>query len=280
MLRTIRERLARATGCRLMRPPITLADVHYCGCREGEYGTDAELAPVLAEYERSGGWVAEPKLDGMWAQVDARGARSRTGRPIDVPALPRQACTLVGEYVQGTIHAFDILTWGPADYRPLCRTERRFILAAHCGMGELPASYRLAPQWHSSFAAHMAEQPEGLILKAVDDGPYHTGRNANWRKVKRCRTYDCVARDWRPGLGGSGSIGLAQLRQDGSWQDCGRLALHGPDANAIGRACAVAAEPLVVELRAFGQYLSGAFRSPELCRVRTDKRPADCRAFA
>jgi len=162
MLRTIRERLARATGCRLMRPPITLVDVQYCGCREGgEYGTDAELTPVLGTYERSGGWIAEPKIDGVWVQVDTRGARSRTGRPIDVPALPRQACTLVGEYVQGTIHAFDILTWGPADYRPLCRTERRFILAAHCGMGELPASYRLAPSgiaalppiWPSSLRA-------------------------------------------------------------------------------------------------------------------------------
>ena len=278
MLLRLRQRIARARGRRIADPPIRLRDVQYCGCAPGHVGTDADLADVLAEYERSGEWIAEPKVDGVWVQVDQHGARSRTGRPVDVPALPFAPCTVVGEYVarSGTVYLFDILTHGPLDCRPAPRAMRSATLALLFTTGAFPDTYRPLRQYGDDFAGRFPGMAEGYVLKRKDDGAYRTGRNPAWIKMKRARTYDAVVTGFVPGASGfAGALTLAQYGPAGMLEDCGKVAVAGQLAREIG-ASVDAWRGAVVELSAFAQYTTGAFRSPVLIRRRTDKAPADC----
>ena len=277
----LRKLIARARGRRIADPPIRLRDVQYCGCAPGHVGTDADLADVLAEYDRAGEWIAEPKVDGVWVQIDGHGARSRTGRPVDVPALPFCPCTVVGEYVarSGTVYLFDILTHGPLDCRPAPRAMRSATLALLFTTGAFPDTYRPLRQYGDDFAGRFPGMAEGYVLKRRDDGAYRTGRNPGWIKVKRARTYDVVVTGYVSGPSGrAGAFTIAQYGRGvdgwpGVLQHCGRVAVSGHVAQEL---TPDAWAGTVVEISAFAQYPTGAFRSPVLIRRRTDKAPAEC----
>jgi len=66
---------------------------YYMGCGQGAAGTVDQLCPYLERMERSGEYVAEPKLDGQWVALWGKGlqlrpiVQSRSGRTL-VPELP------------------------------------------------------------------------------------------------------------------------------------------------------------------------------------------------
>lgn len=194
------------------------------------------LAPQLArsatEMPAGPGWSYERKLDGFRAIAFVDGEeltlQSRGGRPLAryFPELrfPSGRYVLDGEVVvrgagaredfealQQRVHpaasriarlsvetpatfvAFDLLAFGDEILtgRPLA--ERRALMEER--LGDLARTESTADR---AAASGWLTTAEGVVAKPLD-GPYRPGERADWVKIKRVRTLDCVVVGWRPG---------------------------------------------------------------------------------
>ena len=275
-------------------------------------GCAGEVNPKeLPEYEATGFFIAEPKMDGIWAVCFA-GRRnrffSRNQKEKTIPELAQvklpTGTVLVGELAYGQQEAskrveavghpfmdvFDVLRVGHVECWRDGDNERRAALEKL--MRGLPRSvrdyFRLVPRWTDDFERRFQEQPEGLVLKQIKGcrkRPYLRGtRNPYWLKVKKLQTYDLVVMDYTISQADSyKGKNIAQGLSLGAYKDgklvhvcnCGN-GLTLEQKRDIPRNWN-RWKGCVVEVAANKKFTSGALRHPRLIRVRQDKAARDCR---
>ena len=146
---------------------------------------------------------------------------------------------------------------------------------------------------------------EGVILKERKS-PYREGeRTEEWLKVKNWRSDEAVVVGYTEGKGARaktfGSLILAQRDKDGKWRYVGkasgfteeqmkrllqkmrRLKTDKPpvkDAEKVNNVQAWVKPKIVVEVKYYERSKNGMFRFPDFLRVRTDKKPRECKLKA
>ena len=143
---------------------------------------------------------------------------------------------------------------------------------------------------------------EGVILKERLS-PYREGeRTEEWLKVKNWRSDEAVVVGYTKGKGERaktfGSLILAQKDKDGKWRYVGkasgfteeqmkqllqkmrRLKTDKPpvkNAEKVDNVKAWVKPEIVVEIKYYERSKNGMFRFPDFLRIRTDKKPEECR---
>ena len=143
---------------------------------------------------------------------------------------------------------------------------------------------------------------EGVILKERKS-PYREGeRTEEWLKVKNWRSDEAVVVGYTEGKGARaktfGSLILAQRDKNGKWRYVGkasgfteeqmkrllqkmrRLKTDKPpvkDAEKVNNVQAWVKPKIVVEVKYYERSKNGMFRFPDFLRVRTDKKPRECK---
>jgi ATP-dependent DNA ligase len=150
--------------------------------------------------------------------------------------------------------------------------------------------FLLNPRYTVDFERCYRDEPEGLILKPIDEGPYEGGgeRVKHWIKVKKDHTVDMVVMGYEPSTAET-KIGRGLIEH----LTCGMF-MKTPDGKAelveLTKTGGMTEEMQfdittnwerkylhhVVELKHFGQFRSGALRHPSVVRMRPDKRAVDC----
>jgi len=146
---------------------------------------------------------------------------------------------------------------------------------------------------------------EGVILKERKS-PYREGeRTEEWLKVKNWRSDEAVVVGYTEGKGARaktfGSLILAQRDKNGKWRYVGkasgfteeqmkrllqkmrRLKTDKPpvkDAEKVNNVQAWVKPKIVVEVKYYERSKNGMFRFPDFLRVRTDKKPRECKLKA
>jgi len=146
---------------------------------------------------------------------------------------------------------------------------------------------------------------EGVILKERLS-PYREGeRTEEWLKVKNWRSDEAVIVGYTVGKGARsktfGSLILAQKDKDGKWRYVGkasgfteeqmkqllqkmrRLKTDKPpvkNAEKVDNVKAWVKPQIVVEIKYYERSKNGMFRFPDFLRIRTDKKPEECRLSA
>jgi ATP-dependent DNA ligase len=264
-------------------------------------------ADELAMYEQTDEYYAEPKRDGSWAEYTCDGSKAWTKSatewpfPIQLPALGRQV-KLIGEYSHGSsgqmkaeaerighpyIEVFDILQLDNEDLSRCSFQERRMRLEefmrsipAHMELRQL---FRIVPQWSCDFHSKFLEEEEGIVLKAGDSGAWQPdGVAMDWIKVKKVLTVDMVLMNYQ-------LTGIMNITCSANFKSIVCGAYVGGRLVPLTKCSNIPHEMveafmsnwsqyvgMVVELRAFKVFKSGALRNPELVRIREDKAPERC----
>jgi bifunctional non-homologous end joining protein LigD len=238
-------------------------------------------------------------LDGELVVLDEAGrpdfqalqARAQLGRPADVAAASVRR--------PASLFAFDLLSVGGLDLRPLPLSERKAVLAALAPrLGPLRFADHVETEGEALYREATASGLEGVVAKRAGS-PYRAGRSPDWRKVRAARTADLAVIGFtapargRNGFGAlhvaaRGPAGLVYAGRVGSGFD--EASLAALSARLAGRprrtpACAGAVprgpghrfvEPeLVVEVRFKDWTTEGLMRQPVFLRTRDDKAPAE-----
>lgn len=294
-------------------PPMKLEPVaSKGGVRVDWYlGPDLEvLEASLPKYEAQGGWVVEPKHDGMWVmltvgdpangvphQLKSRDAKSGLVGGANAGTLPLEplplppGCIVVGELEAATetstkvfsklgyrrLHLFDFPRGPGGDHRHLPWKARRELLEiAHASFDHATHSFPLVPYRTSGFAAAFKEWvaagAEGLVLKRTDS-LYKTPRaDGKSDQWHRCKVR--VTEDYvLTGLTktpGGQPTGEWGLFKKGKLERC--VQARCPEKLLTKENVGV----LVCEFMGWQKMDSGALRHAQWVRVREDKTPAMC----
>jgi hypothetical protein len=195
----------------------------YQGCgSEIESEKPEDIMSALDDYEKSGEWFAEPKLDGIYIAVFSDGKRNRfwsrnmLEKDYGLKDKPLPAGTLlIGELGAGSEEAIErrnkmghdfvdvhgVLT---LEYNPIIHldeTERReYLVGFHKTLSkDLQKHFMLVPRWTDKFRSRYESEHEGLVLKRRKGGAY-IGRGTkpeNWKKAKKWFEVDMVIMDIR-----------------------------------------------------------------------------------
>lgn len=275
-------------------------------------GPDLEvLEASLPKYEAQGGWVVEPKHDGMWAMLTvgdpangkphtlkSRDAKTgyvggaNAGDMVLIPLPLPPGTILVGELEAATetstkffsalgyrrLHLFDFPLGPGGDHRALPWKDRRALLELAQDSFSDHAKSRLpiVPYRASGFAAAFKEWVaaglEGLVLKRTD-APYKTPRaDGKTEHWHRCKTR--VTEDYV----------LCGLTKTPGGQPTGEWGLFkkGKLVRCVQARCPEKLlKPenigvLVCEFMGWQKMDSGALRHAQWLRVREDKSPSMC----
>lgn len=291
--------------------PMALPPVTSVGGRDPWYlGPDLEVLEAnLPKYEAQGGWVVEPKHDGMWCKLVVQDPAndkphllfSREGKSVgganagDLVLCPLPlppGCILVGEleaatetstkmfakYKHRRLHLFDFPLGPGGDHRALPWKARRELLEiAHQEFSHVSASrLTLVPYRPSGFAAAfkewVAEGAEGLVLKRTM-APYQTprsdGKTDYWHRCKTRVTEDYVLCGLTKTPGGQ-PTGEWGLFKKGKLERC--IQARCPEKLLTAANVGV----LVCEFMGWQKMTSGALRHAQWVRIREDKSPAMC----
>ena len=283
--------------CFLEAPP-------YQGCANSYAGTPHQLGASLNELERTGRYIAEPKLDGIWVAAIGSGQDAppvlitRGGKrdKMRLPVLPT-GTMLIGELCAGRLHLFDVLWVNERYVGELPYAKRRAVLV---GMNLDTAFYPVVPKWSADFLGHFAREQEGIVLKAYPGGAYSGGNCREWTKFKKRDTHDVIVwgchadgkslsvAQYREGLSGDAPVaqatGLPLTIVRGEYQyglcDCGKVILSSPEWQGEIAQNGAAWIGKVIEITAYKRFDSGAFRhafpaslTPE---AREDKPASAC----
>jgi len=244
----------------------------------------------------------DARLDGEVVVLDARGhpsfqmlqKRARGGRPEDVARASIEH--------PATLFAFDLLTLGELDLRPLPLTTRKRLLEALVPkLGPLRYTDHFVEHGIDLFENVRQLGLEGIVAKRAD-APYRTGRSAAWRKIRTDRTgdfavvgftapkgtrarfgalllavFDAAADSGKGGFVYAGSVGSGF---DEKTLDALHARLHSRSRKKPACAGLVPIEKnmtwvdpeLVVEVRFREWTNEGLLRMPTFLRVREDKR--------
>lgn len=210
--------------------------------------------------------IVQEKIDGIRCVLHVSPGSihgvSRSGLPVKLPEwnAPNFAAVLDGELLDGQFHAFDCLSVGDVDLKPLPLRER---LAALDSLA-LPGWCNRVLQWNSisdalGFIRDTAG--EGIVLKHLDS-PYDPAR-CGWVRAKRNLTADFYllsVDEWKQ----SAEVGELVY---GRLQSRGRIFGLNP-AEARQAAASIGAQ---VEVEAMQYTESGKLRQGRFRRFRFDK---------
>ncbi len=246
-------------------------------------------------------------LDGEVVVHDATGMpsfsllqkRGRLQRRTDIAVAAVQ--------LPATYYAFDLLSFGGLDLRPLPLVERKRLLREVLPtVGPVRYSEHIEREGEAVFQHAAKLRIEGVVAKKAD-ARYAAGRSTNWYKIRTVRTDDFVVVGWTDPKGsrsGFGALHLAQwagvpgeaaaeLRYMGSvgtgFSDAqlddilARLEpLERDDAPCTGdemprgRGHHWVQPELVAEVRFKELTGAGLVRHPSFQRLRDDKPPQEC----
>lgn len=260
----------------------------------------------LAVHSNAGGWVFEPKVDGIRVRVGQSRVRTRGGRDIKVPELadtlrflgravvdaelylPGGTSTDVSRLALASrrtlngdlaLEVFDVLVDGHGeDLRGEPLVYRREVMStllegAPSEVGSTDGSDDGMGLWTSGitdgdYSAHV----EGVMAKRLDSR-YVSGRSTYWVKFKYARTLTVAVTGWDVGegrrAGHLGALHVALL--DGSEvRPVGRVGsgFNGDSLRRLERMLQVG--PFCVEVRHMGLTTGGRLRHPVFVRVRDD----------
>jgi ATP-dependent DNA ligase len=240
----------------------------------------------------SGEWIAQPKVDGVWAAAFYRGGdkitvRGRRGKVIGFVAVepcPDLSFIMTAEYRDGSLYVFDCLEYNGIDWRVMPfrdRLQATFRACVTLGSDEvcaLPTSS--APRDLFKWTQQDPDMYDGIVLKRMsavydDEGFPHY-------KCKHSVTMDYVITGILYTPKGKAYAGWANgfqgaLYIDGELVDVCKIpnlphkmrnrATEDPNFY-LGR---------VVEAMGQKVFPSGALRHPVYMRMRDDKDPSVCR---
>jgi len=284
------------------------AQAFYQGCgSEIESSKPSEILEKLKEYETSGEWVSEPKMDGINITIFSDGkknrfwSRNQLEKEYGLADMPLPAGTvLTGELGYGSEFALqrrakygydfaDIFGLLIVNYKPILHLdeiERRERLEEF--MSKLSPTmqerFKLVPRWTKDFVSHYNDEHEGLVLKRKDGGLYigMGTKPAHWMKAKKWFEIDMVVMDIRYSDAetkkGKGMVKDLLLGQYCNGQLKG-LTWVGSMTDAWSKEFAQNFEKYqgkVMAVKANCQFKSGALRHASMIRMRDDKEASEC----
>lgn len=280
----------------------------YQGCAgEIESENDGDMRRQLDDYEKSGDYVADPKLDGIWIAAFcgrtsnrfwSRNAKEKA-YGLSTHAMPA-GTLLIGELGYGSEHAlqrraayghdfmdvFGILMVNYKSVMHMDELERREELEKF--FSKLPAKTRelflLTPQYRKGFVSEYARQHEGLVLKLAR-GKSYTGQKTkvdHWIKAKKWFEADMVLMDVIISKAESKvSEPMAEAVVCGMYVDgkLKKLTKVGQMTDYWSKQFAQnfgAYKGKVMKIAHYLQFASGALRHPSMLDMRDDKLPTEC----
>jgi bifunctional non-homologous end joining protein LigD len=217
--------------------------------------------------------------------------RGQLSRPADVA---RAAVEL-----PATFFAFDLLSLGGLDLRPLPLVDRKRLLAEVVPrLGPVRYADHVEGRGEALFREVEARGLEGIVAKRAD-APYRSGRSPAWKKIRVARTGDFAVVGFTAPRGGRARFGalLLAVREGDEWVFAGSAGsgftdrqleeLHARLARRIrktppcrgpvpkGRGYTWVEPEVVVEVRFKEWTAEGLLRQPVFVRVRDDKRPEE-----
>lgn len=181
-----------------------------------------------------------------------------------------------------TLVAFDLISHGGVDARPLPFAQRRELLERIFD-GKPFSRVMLCPQMQTSSAsldAALAHGFEGIMIKTLS-APYASGKRGKGQtKVKPQATLDGVIIGYKDGANGFtglvGALVIGQHNADGELVEV--LRCSGMDMATRQKISADRDAYLgkVIEVKHMGQMPSGGYRHPQFNRFRPDKPATDC----
>ena len=277
---------------------------YYMGCGGKAQPSD------LKKLEDTRNYVAEPKRDGIWiacvcdSKTDQR-FYSRTGKEkkVELPNLwdpDIGKLILIGELGYGSQEAlqrkkelghdfmdvFDILQYGNKDLTSSPYITRRMYLQVLYKKLKLDTKhfFLLTPRFTKDFDRYFKSQPEGLILKEINDSsPYQIGtKNPNWLKVKKEITIDMVIMDYElstartmKGRGMVKSVTCGVFKE-GILTEMVKVGSMSHDLKKDMARNWKHLKGKVIEISCFKVFESGSLRHPYVHRLRLYKDPKDC----
>lgn len=201
-----------------------------------------------------------------------------------------------------TFFAFDLLSLGGLDLRPLPLLQRKRLLASVVPrLGAVRFADHVEGRGEALWREVEARGLEGIVAKRAD-APYRSGaRSATWLKVPVARTVDLAVIGFTRPKGARGRFGALLLasHEEGGWRYAGSVGsgFTGAQLEALHARLAPRARPtppcsgplppgrghswvepeLVVEVRFREWTEEGLLRQPVFVRVREDKRPQEAR---
>lgn len=246
---------------------------------------EAELA-TLDRLINDPRYVGEQKCDGHRLILTGKAGKppvalTRNGdlyskaipKNIEQMVWPTDGLAIDGELVGNTFWAFDLPLVPGQQNLPL--HLRRTALEVLILTAPFKHPFRLlyqarTPDEKRGLAdATIANNSEGLVFKRVDSFYRMGGRTTDWLKVKYTTTADCVVKGVR--VNGKESIDLMVYDDDGNEVEVGRTSLLGKEKRTAVQ------KGDVVEMRYLYLGANGRLYQPTLLRIRTDKRPDECR---
>lgn len=278
-------------------------------------GLNLKRPEELESFEEVGGYIIQPKIDGMWTCLDVGGhngknllnSRDASTGPIlsdnagDLPemSLPVPVGTvLIGELEAATqwatkqakqrgfrrLHLFDVAKVGSDDCRDLPFIERQALLVQlHRSMvaSKIDDKFPLVPYFKDRFLARyrkwIEQGYEGSVLKHIDSTALPTRLDGKIREWARCKKM--VTGDFvLMGLEWTdgGQYGAPKLT--GVWgQYSEDLLVRVMRSGAPkGLLKEEYIEKLVCEFKGWERMDSGALRHAQFLRTRPDKMPEHC----
>jgi ATP-dependent DNA ligase len=267
----------------------------------------------LPNYD-NGQWVAEPKMDGFWCMATIEGGRiaaltSRTGLPLDGAhggdltglkvghdALHGLLCgELTADTVDGErcgtrrLHLWDAMEWCGIDLRDRTLDVRRqaleIIREALVEKIDDPSILTVVERTGSGFQSFydevLADGGEGICIKRRDS--LYRRRNSDgkvdfWHRCKPIRTVDYVVMNHGLAAKGTPNLELGLYKKVKAGTKLVKVCTVAFVSKAM-RGQQVTAASLVgsvLECQGYEIWPSGALRSAQIVRVRTDKNPQDC----
>lgn len=267
----------------------------------------------LPKYE-DGNWVAEPKMDGFWCMATIEGGRivaltSRTGLPLDGAhggdltglqvghdELHGILCgELTADLVNGErcgtrrLHLWDVMEWCGIELRDKTLDVRRQALEIirEALVEKLPDPSiltvvdRAESRFQDFYAAVLAKGGEGICIKRRDS--LYRRRNSDgkvdfWHRCKPIRTVDYVVMGHGLAAKGTPNLELGLYKKVKAGTKLVKVCTVAFVSKAM-RGQQVTAASLVgqvLECQGYEIWPSGALRSAQIVRVRTDKIDTDC----
>jgi bifunctional non-homologous end joining protein LigD len=219
----------------------------------------------------------------------SRGDGGRTWREVGRAAVERPV----------TLFAFDLLSLGPLDLRPLPLRDRKRILASLVpALGPVRYAEHVDGRGEDLYREVRARGLEGIVAKRAD-APYRAGRSPAWRKIRVERVGDFAVVGFTRPRGAREALGalLLAVREGEGWRFAGSVGsglddrtlseLHGELARAArgtppcagpvprGRGNTWVEPRVVAEVRFKEWTEEGLLRQPVFLRIRDDKRPEE-----
>ena len=248
---------------------------------------DIANAVAMLPYERL-------LIDGELVVNDATGRPSFSALQARAALASRAQITTAGRHTPAMLYAFDLIEALGYDVRGLELLERKQLLARILPpVGPIRYSQHVAEAGRAAFAAARRLGIEGVVGKRAAS-LYHSGRSADWIKVRTRRTGDFVIVGWAPSRSNRNDLGallLAEYRA-GTLTAVGKVGsgLKGAQRDEVhallkrsapGRALGGDdghwVKPTHVCEVAFREYTAaGHLRQPVFLRMRSDKRAQEC----